>query len=396
MKIRRSISRSLSAISMALVISLGFVTDTTKVLAIPDLMFYSGNRITHYDPDETCITSGSTGTHSLKGNSNAEKIWNFLVGNDGNLTSDQKLTAEQAAGVMGNIRQEAGPDYAPDVNENGGGGYGIVQWTGTRRTALEAAARKKGVKVSDLSFQLMYLYEETLARPAKGGGGNEWTVLKTKTTIEDALVFWHDSFERSKDTPSFVINTRGGYARDAYNSFSGKTSSGGNSSDVCVNADGNFAQTVLAYAWPDYHAKPYVQKKPEYEAAVKKAQSENKYTGDTCYGGGVDCGAFVTLLINNSGFDPSYNSNGKGGNTSAQAAWAKKNWQTLGNGGSIDTGTLKAGDVAISGDHTFVYVGDIPGLNSPNHIASASRCERAPMAGTESLTDNTFTWYRKK
>jgi hypothetical protein len=396
MKIRRSLGKASLAILMALVISLGFVADTTRVLAIPDLDYYSGNDILFYDPDASCGTSGS-GSANLVGNSNAEKIWNFLV--------SKGLTNEQTAGVMGNIQAES--NYEPNkVEQANGVGYGIAQWSYGRRTALEAAAKKKGVDVSDMAFQLEYLYQELTSRPADRPEykqfSSEWEMIKGQTTIEDALVAFHHEFEISHlmnepNPRESVIRERGQAAKDAFASFSKNTPNASSSSSNCSSAaTGNLSQATLAYAWPDYHSAPYVQKKPEYEAAVTKAKSEGRYVGDMCHGGGVDCGGFVTLLITTSGFDPSYNSNGKGGATDAQAAWAQKNWQTLGNGGSIDTGTLKPGDVAISGGHTFVYVGDIRGFNSPNKIASASQCERAPMAGTESLTNNEFTWYRKK
>lgn len=159
-------------------------------------------------------------------------------------------------------------------------------------------------------------------------------------------------------------------------------------SDCAVTGD--LPTLVKSYAWPEYHEKPYVQRKPAYIQAIAAAKKEGKYIGG-CEG--VDCGGFVTTLLNNSGFDPEYNYAGKGGNTTIQESWAKKNWQNLGSGSSIDTATLQPGDVAFSPGHTFVYIGNIEGFGS--NIASASLCGRAPMAGAESLTANT-RWYRKK
>ena len=109
---------------------------------------------------------------------------------------------------------------------------------------------------------------------------------------------------------------------------------------------------------------------------------------------GADCGGFVTRLVTDSGWDPAYNHNGKGGPTPTQKAWLDDNWENLGKGNVIDTGTLRPGDVAMLPGHTFIYVGDIPGFGSK--IASASLCQRAPMAGSESITASNTTWYRKK
>ena len=198
---------------LALCISV-MALEPVHVMAL-DTVFYSGNNILFTDPN-ACKNVNGGGSKSIIGNKNAEQIWNFLVGNDGNLPAGDALTAEQAAGVMGNLRQESGPNFEPDAKEGNGIGYGIAQWSYGRRTQLENAAKKKGVAVSNLLFQLQYLYEEAKSRQAIRGGGNEWEVLKKQTTIEDALVFWHDSFERSADSAQKVIEVRGGFAKEAY------------------------------------------------------------------------------------------------------------------------------------------------------------------------------------
>lgn len=163
-------------------------------------------------------------------------------------------------------------------------------------------------------------------------------------------------------------------------------------------AGGNLSETVLAYAWPEHHSAPYFRMMPAYKTAVEKAQSEGRYVGGGIHPG-IDCGGFVTTLLIDSGFEPNYNHSGRGGNTVTQKAWADANWQRLGSGSGIDTGTLQPGDVAFSPGHTFVYVGDIPNFGSK--IASASYSTtgaswRTPMAGSESITSGSVTWYRKR
>ena len=54
-------------------------------------------------------------------------------------------------GVMGNISNECDWDY--DQQEVGGGGYGLIQWTGTRRTQLENYG-------TDLEHQCNFFYAE--------------------------------------------------------------------------------------------------------------------------------------------------------------------------------------------------------------------------------------------
>ena len=108
-----------------------------------------------------------------------------------------------------------------------------------------------------------------------------------------------------------------------------------------------------------------------------------------------------------SGYEPKYNYSGKGGNTVPQKKWLDANWEKIGTGGTIKVGgsgknSLKLGDVAISGEHTFVYSGkDIPGFKTATGVASASystsgRSWRTPMAGQDPVTGSQYSWYRKK
>lgn len=171
---------------------------------------------------------------------------------------------------------------------------------------------------------------------------------------------------------------------------------------------GDLTSTVLAYAWPEYHAPKFLEKMPAYADAVTRQSAEGQYIGGHS---GVDCGAFVTILMQDSGFEPLYNTGPDGtgfaGNTGPQEDWVQSHGWTLLNSSPntvVDTGILQHGDVAFwttssGGGHTFVYVGEIPGFNSV--IASASLGDRAPMAGRENLdytsksSGNPIRWYRK-
>lgn len=125
-----------------------------------DYDFYSLQDISFYDPcgGSTCSAgSGSlTGPAptSLSGSTNQEKAWNYFTG--------RGLTPVAAAGAMGNIEAES--SFSASVEEaSGGGGLGIIQWTGSRRTDLESAAAAAGVNLADndsaLLFELNYLWD---------------------------------------------------------------------------------------------------------------------------------------------------------------------------------------------------------------------------------------------
>lgn len=74
------------------------------------------------------------------------------------------LAPHVAAAILVNGVDESGLN--PNINEanptvaGSRGGYGLMQWTGARRKALEEAARVKGVPPSDLELQLDFLAQE--------------------------------------------------------------------------------------------------------------------------------------------------------------------------------------------------------------------------------------------
>ena len=417
-------------IIFACLFSLTFTSTAGATAGVYDQSFYSNNNILFYNPDDnTCTAGSSTSSASLAGNSNAERIWNWLRQQGG-------LTSEQAAGVMGNMSVETASTFSPTIQQIGSpwplGGWGLVQWTnypdgsstGRRSTVVTTLDKQTGlgqyydakyskpptiadggrdpgvpvdINIRLLDFELNYIMQESQGRTVSKSvasqgfgtaGAGEWDTLKQQKTVEDATVFWHNNFEVSSQTPAEVISSRGEAAKRVFNSFSSTTST----ATSCPNTitSGSFSSYVLAYAWPDYHKAPYLQKTAAYQAAITKAKSEGRYVGAD----GIDCGGFITTLMVDSGFDPTYNNNGKGGNTDAQLAWLQAHWQNLGNGSSINPANLQPGDVAMLPGHTFVYVGHIPGFNSV--IASSSLNERAPMAGKEQLTASNVTWFRKK
>ncbi len=174
-----------------------------------------------------------------------------------------------------------------------------------------------------------------------------------------------------------------------------------NTNENGCSINGEFQALVLDYAWPNYHPSPWHDRMPAYAEAVNRSMSEGRYVGGSVAGvPGIDCGGFVTILVQNSGLEPNYN-DGLGA-TDEQEAWVKShNWQLINSspGTKVDTSLLQPGDIAFSHGHTFIYVGEIPGFDSV--IASASYSThgsgRAPMAGREDLTFGNgviVRWYR--
>lgn len=404
-----------------------------------DNLFYSSNDIHYYDEKATKCAAGEL---VLSGKDNRQKIYNFLT--------KKGLNSHQAAGVLGNIQHESG--YSPTRHEESHndfnkGGYGLAQWTFGRRTALKAHLDRTvpelvttyyndnyggAVRSSDgfipkhsssgelmpltdndalLSAELNFLYDETSSRKITSKtqsvttakqGENEWEALKKATSVEDATKIWLYNFEIPANIEQAAV-TRAQAAQTILAELGAEASGGTTASTPnCLDTTSGdvtaLQATVKLYAWPEYHKPNYVTLKPEYQAAVTKAAASGGYVGGILYRG-VDCGGFVTRVMIDSGFEPNYNM--LKGATAVQRQWLDANWENIGNGDTIDTATLKPGDVAMRPGHTFMFAGtniDNFGTTTAGWkgVASASLDERAPMAGVENLTDSKVTWYRKK
>lgn len=386
----------------------------------------------YYNPegDISCV-GAYQGDITVYGGAIEEKIWTGLT---------SFMSEEQAAGVMGNMVHESGynparhegsmmnskqPGFDISKNADVSYGLGLIQWSFGRRTRLysyienkdseltdylkdyksygalsgDAFLSKAGDSVADslIAIELEFLKDELKA---------SYSGLFSTNSVYDAAKYFLEKVERPKNPTISAHPERATTAESIYKKFTGTsiTPSINSDDDDCATSSGDagaLQALVLQYAWPESHPAPFTNRKAAYAEAVERRQSAGKYVGGSVNGvAGIDCGGFITTLMQESGFAPDYNSGG--GNTSAQESWVKSHgWKLLNDSENtpVDTSTLQPGDVAFSKNHTFVYVGNIPGFGSK--IASASygsSSARAPMAGLESLTKGhgvAVRWYRK-
>ena len=105
------------------------------------------------------------------------------------------LPLHVAQGVTANMIAESNLDTG--INEinpivpGSRGGFGLNQWTGPRRRAIEAAARERGVPVDDLDFQLDFTMEEL-----RGPERRAFDRLMRAETAEDAARSYSNDFLR--------------------------------------------------------------------------------------------------------------------------------------------------------------------------------------------------------
>jgi hypothetical protein len=127
---------------------------------------------------------GSTQLHELSGND--QTAFDFFLG--------KGLSAEQAAGVVGNLDQESGMD--PSIAQGGGGpGRGIAQWSAGGRWDTGAInctdfAAQQGKDVHDLQLQLDFIWYELNQEPRYG-----LQDLQSASSVEDAVSVFQDKYE---------------------------------------------------------------------------------------------------------------------------------------------------------------------------------------------------------
>ena len=171
---------------------------------------------------------------SLKGNNNAEKIWNFLTG--------KGLNTYGAAGVMGNLYAESGlrpnnlqgsyekklgytdETYTAAVDSGAytnfvrdSAGYGLAQWTyWSRKEGLLNFAKAAKASIGDLEMQLGYLWKELTEKY-----GTLLNTLKTATSVRAASDAVLTIYERPADQSEAVKVKRAGYGQGYFNEYAG-------------------------------------------------------------------------------------------------------------------------------------------------------------------------------
>lgn len=163
------------------------------------------------------------------------KIWNFL--------KDKGLSDYGAAGLMGNLYAESGPnpvnlqntyekklgmsdaDYTAQVDfgiyqdfVHDGAGYGLAQWTfWSRKQSLLAFAKSRGKSIGDLDMQLDFLWKELTE-----SYGALVKALRSAATVRAASDAVLLQFERPADQSETAKARRAAYGKKYYDQYAGK------------------------------------------------------------------------------------------------------------------------------------------------------------------------------
>ena len=98
-----------------------------------------------------------------------------------------------AQGVVMNFMDESGLDTGiQEINPRAGrGGYGLAQWTGPRRVALEEFAASQGKPINDLDTQLDFFMQENAGPEAAA-----WKRVMAAPDANEAAVAFVNAWER--------------------------------------------------------------------------------------------------------------------------------------------------------------------------------------------------------
>ena len=176
---------------------------------------------------------------SLKGNTTAEKIWNFLI--------SKGLSQCGAAGLMGNLKAESAlnpmnlqqtyerklghtdASYTAAVDAGtytnfvkDSAGYGLAQWTyWSRKEKLLNYARSCKASIGDLEMQLCFLWKEL-----SESYGSVLTTLKNAKTIREASDAVLLKYERPANQGTSVQQARAAYGQEFFDKYAEQTNTG--------------------------------------------------------------------------------------------------------------------------------------------------------------------------
>lgn len=144
---------------------------------------------------------------------NAQKAYDFFL--------KKGYSAEQAAGIVGNLIAESGPDLKTsahgDIGQVIGGSHGIAQWNGARLSGLYKFAGTNEISRIPLEKQLEYVdYELT-----RGDKKQVGKALKEKTIVAESTGLINKRYEVSRDGMNNIHGKRIAYAEQVYNAQKG-------------------------------------------------------------------------------------------------------------------------------------------------------------------------------
>lgn len=169
-----------------------------RVLAVVSLLFLILSLL------PSSVSAGFTSFEQLAASDKKEMVIKI-----GSAFKAEGYSDAAVSGILGNINQESG--FEINLEENGatvtsqGAGFGLIQWTGGRRTALESFIKEKFDGKNSLEAQVAFFVHETetshagvFARKRTGLGNLDATLDQY---YKEEYSSW-DDFKKAKDVNS--------------------------------------------------------------------------------------------------------------------------------------------------------------------------------------------------
>lgn len=224
-----------------------------------DAMYFSRNTIQFYD-DRDCGDGGGSGSTTLNGSDNLEKIFNFFL--------SKGLTREQAAGAVGNISAESGgnplavemlkgsglpiesrdPASLPVVsgwpnNQTRQPGWGIIQWTPSGKVVGLAESAGITGDISTLEAQLeLVWWHMTNTTPL--GYTNFIEEYKQTNDLQTAASLYMEKMEGPKDKNPIDRMQQGKIVMDRVGGTSSSSTDTSSSTPSCTCASPGSQNTI--------------------------------------------------------------------------------------------------------------------------------------------------------
>lgn len=125
---------------------------------------------------------------------------------------DAGIEPHIAAAFVGNGMVESGVGLHVSAVGDGGNAFGMFQWNGPRKRALEEFARKQGKPASDIDTQIAFALHELKTSEAAA-----WSRIQRATSAEEAAALISQYYERP-GVPH--LSRRIGHARDVFAQYS--------------------------------------------------------------------------------------------------------------------------------------------------------------------------------
>lgn len=255
--------------------------------------------------DSECSLTGSGGS----GNVNVAP--DFSLGTDPvgrrvnlikALMADYALTAEQAAGIIGNFMAESGGHHLPpDVNQgtttgappnSSGLGYGWAQWSGGRKTLFIDFAVESGYMSSWNDHGTDASNYAYLKKELNEGYQSTVTELKKQTTPEDAAVSFEATFEKAGKP---VLDKRKANARQAFDEYQSSGASPGTTTGSCGSAGS--AAISGEYAFPLITTKSAIQNRGMFRDGTADVGGHPYIAYDILVSPGTPVAAFLSGTV---------------------------------------------------------------------------------------------------